>query len=415
MSMLPVMVITGAVQQMLLTGFGNSQKESEQDGVVTESLNNIRTVAAFNLAEKQSAVFKRISAEEETRGKRIGVIAGIIFGFTQFSFYAVFALAFWYGGKLMQSGEVTFKDVLIASMAVLMGAMGAGEAGGFAAKSQDAVRAAKRVFALIDHVPGIDPEKEGEKEFGTGANIEFQGVKFVYPARPKAVVLRNFSDKIKHGQSVGLMGSTGCGKSTIIQLLGRFYDPAAGSVSINGVDLRTIDIKTWRSELSACLQEPSLFSGTVRDNIKYSRPDATDDEVEQVAKLASVHTDILAMQKGYDTEVGYKGRMLSGGQKQRVAIARALLRRPRLLLLDEATSALDNSTEANVMRGLDEYCRGHPTTIVSVAHRLTTIQQSDKIILLDAGIVLEEGSHEQLIALNGHYARRWEQYQAGMH
>jgi ATP-binding cassette subfamily B (MDR/TAP) protein 1 len=414
LSMLPIMVVTGAVQQLLLTGFAAPAKEAEEGGVVTESLNNIRTVAAFNLAGRQAATFKLTLIEEENRGKRVGMIAGIIFGLTQFSFYAVFALAFWYGGTLIQAGEETFRDVLIASMAVLMGAMGAGEAGGFAAKTQDATNAAKRVFAMIDHTPGIDPSKEGNTDIGPGATVAFDHVKFVYPARPKAVVLRSFTDKFNNGMSVGLMGTTGCGKSTIIQLLGRFYDPVAGAVTVNGQDLRSIDLLKWRSELSACLQEPSLFSGTILENIKYSRPDATEEEVFEVAKLASVHVDILAMEKGYETDVGYKGRMLSGGQKQRVAIARALLRRPKLLLLDEATSALDNATEANVMRGLEEFCRQHPTTIVSVAHRLTTIQNSDKIVLLDAGIVLEQGTHQQLMTLGGHYSKRYEQYQAGM-
>jgi len=306
-------------------------------------------------------------------------------------------------------------DVMIASMAVLMGAMGAGEAGGFASKTQDAAEASKRVFALIDHVPRIDPQADsGVTDFGEGCNIEFRNVKFVYPSRPKAVVLSKFQDSFRNGESVGLMGSTGCGKSTIIQMLGRFYDPVSGSVEINGHDLRTFDVATWRHSISAVLQEPSLFSGSVFDNIAYGVIDATKEEVERVARLASIHDEILGMEKGYDTDVGYKGRALSGGQKQRVALARGLLRKSRLLLLDEATSALDNATEANVMNGLAEYCEDHKTTIVSVAHRLTTIQNSDKIVLLDGGVVLERGSHKELMALDGHYAKRWEQYQAGM-
>jgi ATP-binding cassette subfamily B (MDR/TAP) protein 1 len=412
---IPVMIFAQAAQMMLMSGFANQTVDEKDGGVVTESLLNIRTVAAFNLAGRQSEMFRVKSAVDEARGIRVGFIAGIVFGFSQFAFYGVFALAFWYGGKLIQNGEATFRDVLIAAMSVLMGAMGAGEAGGFAAKSQDAAAASRRVFAMIDHVPTIDPNHQGSTDLGAGATLEFENVKFTYPARPKAVVLRQFTDRFANASTVGLIGTTGCGKSTIIQLLGRFYDPVSGAVNVNGHDLRSLDLRTWRSELSACLQEPSLFSGTILDNIKYSRPDATDDEVHEVAKLASIHTEVLAMQKGYETEVGYKGRMMSGGQKQRVAIARALLRRPRVLLLDEATSALDNATEANVMLGLEEYTRRSPMTIVSVAHRLTTIQNSDKIVLLDAGIVLEEGTHDELMAKDGHYAKRFQQYQAAMH
>jgi len=416
MSAIPVMIITGAVQQILLVGFGDtaSANSNEGAGVVAESLSNVRTVAAFNYDAHQSELYAEQTFEEEAKGRTLGIIVGIIFGFSQFTFYGVFALAFWYGGTLMQKGEADFTDVLIASMAVLMGAMGAGEAGGFAAKAKDAGTSAKKVFALIDHVPGIDVYQEGVKDFGPGATIDFTDVKFVYPARPKAVVLRHFNNRFENAHQIGLMGTTGCGKSTIIQLLGRFYDPIHGSISVNGTDLKAIDLKTWRSELSVVLQEPSLFAGSVMDNIKYGVADATDEEVYEVAKLAAIHDEILAMENGYNTDVGYKGRKLSGGQKQRVAIARGLLRKPRLLLLDEATSALDNATEATVMNGLREHITRHPMTLVSVAHRLTTIQHSNKIVLMDGGVVLEQGSHEELIALDGHYADRFHQYMASI-
>jgi len=415
MSVIPLMVLAGAVQQMLLVGFSSDNGEDGKEGVVAESLGNVRTVMAFNISQRQCDTYATVLDADQERGKKVGIIAAIVFGISQFTFYGTFALSFWYGGKLMANGEADFTDVMIASMAVLMGAMGAGEAGGFASKTQDAAEASKRVFALIDHVPAIDPARDdGTSDFGDGCTIDFRNVKFVYPSRPKAVVLSHFEDQFKDGSSVGLMGSTGCGKSTIIQMLGRFYDPVAGSVEINGRDLRSFDVKTWRHSISAVLQEPSLFSGSVYDNICYGVPNATKEDVERVARLASIHDEILKMEKGYETDVGYKGRALSGGQKQRVAIARGLLRKPRLLLLDEATSALDNATEANVMSGLAEYCSEHKTTIVSVAHRLTTIQGSDKIVLLDAGVVLERGSHKELMELDGHYARRWEQYQAGM-
>ncbi|KPI83119.1 p-glycoprotein [Leptomonas seymouri] len=206
------------------------------------------------------------------------------------------------------------------------------------------------------------------------------------------------------------MGQTGCGKSTIIQMLARFYERRSGLITVNGKDLSMLDIEEWRRNISIVLQEPNLFSGTVRENIRYARSDATDEEVEEAARLAHIHHEIIKWPEGYDTEVGYKGRALSGGQKQRVAVARGLLRRPKLLLLDEATSALDNVTEAKVQEGIDTFREKYGVTTVSIAHRLTTIRHSDQIILLDSGHIVEQGSHDELMRLNGEYKTRWELY-----
>jgi ABC-type multidrug transport system fused ATPase/permease subunit len=297
---------------------------------------------------------------------------------------------------------------MITAMAVLMGAMGAGEAGGMAAKINDAQIASKRVFSVLDRKPEIDPYDRGDRELGAGCNIDFRDVQFIYPARPKQLVLKGLNVAIGDKSLVGLMGQTGCGKSTTIQMLSRFYNPSHGEITVNGKPLNSLDIETWRENISIVLQEPNLFSGTVRDNIRYAKLDATDEEIEHVAKLAHIHNDILDMPNGYDTDVGYKGRALSGGQKQRVAIARGLLRKPKLLLLDEATSALDNATEAKVQEGIEAAHREHPMTIISIAHRLTTIRHSDKILLLDEGEIIEEGNHDQLMALNGEYKVRWD-------
>jgi len=291
--------------------------------------------------------------------------------------------------------------------------MGAGEAGGFAAKLEDADVAAKRVFALIDRVPEINPLMLGGKsQLGDeDLTLDFSDVKFNYPARPDATVLDHLSTQFAGNTSYGLMGKTGCGKSTIIQLMARFYDPNHGEVQINGDDLKKFDLKFWRSQLSIVMQEPALFSGTVLDNIVYGIDgNPSMDEVERVAKLAQIHEDIIKMPAQYDTPVGYRGSQLSGGQKQRVAIARALLRKPKILLLDEATSALDNATEAAVQQGINQAVKDHPMMIVSIAHRLTTIKDSDKILLLEEGSIWEEGSHDELMALNGEYRSRWELY-----
>ncbi len=414
LSTLPVMVVTGAMQQMILTGAGHNEQDAGAT-VVSESLSNVRTVTSFNLKWRKAAQYTSIADLLAPGNLRNSIVIGIVFGFSQFSFYGVFALSFWYGGKLIGKGEATFGDVIIASMAVLMGAMGAGEAGGFAAKLNDAQIAAKRVFAIIDRKPQIDAEQpNGDTNLGEGCSIDLNELKFIYPARPKQTVLRKVELTFNNCTQNGIMGQTGCGKSTIIQLLARFYDPAAGTILINGHPLRAIDLKTWRRNISIVLQEPCLFSGTVLENIRYGRPEATVEEVHHAARLAQIHDDVLEMPHGYETEVGYKGSALSGGQKQRVAIARGLLRRPRLLLLDEATSALDNATEARVLQGIIAAHAEHPMTVVSIAHRLTTIRHSDQIVLLDSGEILEQGNHDTLIALNGEYKARWDMYQASI-
>jgi len=226
------------------------------------------------------------------------------------------------------------------------------------------------------------------------------------------------------------MGETGCGKSTLVGLLTRFYDPAAGTVTVTlsnskkgggggnneaVLPLKAMDLGVWRQRISLVLQEPSLFSGTIRENILYAKPNATQEEVEQAAKYAAIHDDILLMPDGYDTDVGYKGQSLSGGQKQRVAIARALIRKPRILLMDEATSALDNNTEGRVEQGIRDACKANKMIVVAVAHRLTTIRDSDCIAVMEAGRVKEKGSHDELIAVGGHYKDRWQLFERTAH
>jgi ATP-binding cassette, subfamily B (MDR/TAP), member 1 len=406
---MPIIILAGAVQQMLLVGFGHqAEGATKEESVVIESLTNVRTVVSFNLGAERSRLYAATVADELPRNIKKSLAIGIIYGFTQFSFYGMFALAFWYGGKLISQGEADFEGVMITTMAVMMGAMGAGEAGGFASKVNDAQISSKRVFAVIDRKPSIDPYDRGDEAIGDGCAVTFDAVKFIYPARPKQVVLKSLSAEFRDKTFNGLMGQTGCGKSTSIQMLARFYNPTDGEIRVNGKPMLGIDLQTWRQNLSIVLQEPNLFSGTIRENIRYSMEDATDEQVEHAARLAAIHDDIVNMPNGYDTDVGYKGRALSGGQKQRVAIARGLLRKPKLLLLDEATSALDNATETKVQEGIEAALKDHPMTIVSIAHRLTTIRHADKILLLDEGEILEEGNHNELMALGGEYKTRWE-------
>ncbi|KPA74044.1 putative ATP-binding cassette protein subfamily B member 2 [Leptomonas pyrrhocoris] len=397
------------VGQQILFDDANKSRKSGMDTVVSEALGSIRTVNSFNMQNKMETMYKRHINREEQVSERRSVLISALVGLTELALMGSTALAFWYGGTLIEKGETHFSNVLVAAMAITMGSTFAGvEAGSFATKLRDARRSANHVFSIIDRVPAVDSYEYGKTNFKESVGIVFQDVAFRYPARDQVQVLNDVSMSFKNGTSNGLMGQTGCGKSTIIQILARFYPIAAGTVLINGVELSSLDLVTWRSQMSLVLQEPALFSGTIRDNITYALPSATEEEVIEAAKLACIHDDIMNMEKGYDTEVGYRGQQLSGGQKQRVAIARGVIRCPKLLLLDEATSALDNATEAAVQRNLDAFQKRFAVTTVSIAHRLTTIRYSDQIVLLDSGKIIEQGSHEELMEVGGEYKSRWE-------
>ncbi|KAG5504597.1 hypothetical protein JIQ42_06435 [Leishmania sp. Namibia] len=432
---LPLIMLASFMEQIMMIG-ANHEKEGDIDKTVaTESLLNVRTVASFNLKHARIATFECLLQRELPRTVRRNIIVGIIYGASQFVYYASFALCYWFGGKLISRGEATFEQVNIASLSVLMGAISAGEAGGFAAKMGDARKACRRVFSVIDRVPDVDVadatrtavvDLSATESGVAGCDISLRQTKFIYPARPNQVVLNSVDLDFRSGSSNGLMGQTGCGKSTIIQLLACFYMPRCGQLLINHrFPIEELNIAAWRQNLSIVLQEPDLFSGTVRDNIAYSLggtsanaelTQATQAEVEQAARWACVHDEITAMPEGYETQVGYKGRALSGGQRQRVAIARALLRpTTHVLLLDEATSALDNATQARVQDGIDAYLEarrrsGRAVTVINVAHSLTTIRHCDQVVVLDGGRIIEKGSHDELMALGGEYRTRWKMY-----
>lgn len=412
----PLIIAASVVQHLMMVGITRKKEGDNDDTIVAEAFSNVRTVTSFNLKDNRVAAFKVVQAKDKRSDILKGLIVGIVYGLSQVVFFSVYALCFWYGGKLITKGEADFKQVVTVASAVLSGAQGAGEAGGFATKMADASKSAQQVFSVIDRVPDLDRLEEGEDVIGDGCTLDFKEVQFIYPGRPKQVVFSQADFTFRNGTSNGLMGQTGCGKSTIVQMLARFYPWRSGSILVNNrQSLSKIGIQQWRKNISIVLQEPNLFKGTVRENIRYARPDAADKEVEAAARLACIHEEVVGWPEGYDTDVGYKGRSLSGGQKQRVAIARGLLRNPRLLLLDEATSALDNVTEAKVQANIEKYQEEHGVTTVSIAHRLTTIRNCDQIIVLDAGRIIEKGSHDTLMALNGEYKTRWELYNQSTH
>jgi ATP-binding cassette subfamily B protein len=272
-----------------------------------------------------------------------------------------------------------------------------------------ALGASERVFELVDRVPkvGGGTERGGEVR----GEVVFDQVNFVYPTRADVRVLQGFDLRLHPGEVVALVGPSGGGKSTVAALLSRFYDPIGGQISLDGRPYPSLDPDWLRQQVGVVSQEPILFATTIGDNIRYGRPEATDADVMDAARAANAHEFISAFPEGYKTLVGERGVRLSGGQKQRVAIARALLKDPRVLVLDEATSALDAESEHLVQDALDRLMKGRTTVVI--AHRLSTVRDADRVVVLDGGKAVQQGTHDELVAVDGLYRRLVERQFAG--
>jgi ATP-binding cassette subfamily B protein len=262
----------------------------------------------------------------------------------------------------------------------------------------------ERIGELLDARPGVAaPAHPKPMPVPPRGEIAFESVTFAYPGRPDLPAVRDFTLKVKPGERVALVGPSGAGKSTVFRLLLRFYDPQSGHVLVDGVNLTEADPAEVRARMALVSQDAPLFSGSAAENVRFGREDASPEAVAAAVKAAQAEAFLKALPEGLDTLVGERARSLSGGQRQRLAIARALIREAPILLLDEATSALDAENERLVQRALDRAMRGHTTLVI--AHRLATVLKADRIVVMDAGRVVEEGSHQELVARNGLYAR----------
>jgi ATP-binding cassette subfamily B protein len=269
---------------------------------------------------------------------------------------------------------------------------------------QRAAGATERLVELLTAEDAVqDPEAPAVLPGRALSKIDFESVHFAYPSRPGIAALDGISLSVRPGETVALVGPSGAGKTTIIQLLMRFYDPQAGHVRLDGMDLQTLARDDFRRQIALVPQDPVIFADTARENIRFGRPEASDAEVEAAARAAAAHDFLMALPEGYDSEVGERGVMLSGGQKQRIAIARAILRDAPVLLLDEATSALDAESEQAVQQAVETLSEGRTTLIV--AHRLATVKKADRIVVFEQGRIVAEGTHDSLVSENGLYAR----------
>jgi ABC-type multidrug transport system fused ATPase/permease subunit len=309
-------------------------------------------------------------------------------------------LAIWVGGHLIVSGRLTTGALISFILYALLVARGFRNASRFSAESLRAAGATEWIFALIEARPAI-PLEGGDRPEDLEPSIALEGVRFRYPARTEVEALKGIDLSIAPGEVVAIVGKSGSGKSTLLNLLLRFYDPGEGRVCIGGRDIRELDPTWFRRRMATVLQEPTLFSRAIADNIAYGVNRATDRDIAAAAAIASADEFIDRLPGGYDAPIGDRGVQLSGGQRQRLAIARAVLRRPRILILDEATSALDTKLESIVQVALRTLDYG-PTTLI-IAHRLSTVATVDRVIVLDEGRIVENGTHERLLQTSAFY------------
>ncbi|XP_020919115.1 phosphatidylcholine translocator ABCB4 isoform X3 [Sus scrofa] len=406
MAISPILGLSAAVWAKIISAFSDKELAAyaKAGAVAEEALGAIRTVIAFGGQSKELERYQKHLENAKKIGIKKAISANISMGIAFLLIYASYALAFWYGSTLVISKEYTIGNAMTVFFSILIGAFSVGQAAPCIDAFANARGAAYVIFDIIDNNPKIDSFSErGHKPVNIKGNLEFSDVHFSYPARPNVKILKGLNLRVESGQTVALVGNSGCGKSTTVQLIQRLYDPDGGMVTIDGQDIRTFNVRYLREIIGVVSQEPVLFSTTIAENIRYGRGNVTMDEIKKAVKEANAYEFIMKLPQKFDTLVGDRGAQLSGGQKQRIAIARALVRNPKILLLDEATSALDTESEAEVQAALDKAREGR-TTIV-IAHRLSTIRNADIIAGFDDGVIVEQGSHKELMQKGGVYFR----------
>ncbi len=363
----------------------------------------IRTVQSFNRERWEEAQFGVAVTATRDAGLERAVARALLTGVVTFTAFGAIVLVLWEGGRLVLDGTLTPGTLVAFLLYAVTIAAAVTSLAGFWGNLQEASGAARRIFELLDHPVELEgPERPVHLPRPVRGRVTYSQVRFRYgPDMPE--VLHNVDLVLEPGESVALVGSSGAGKSTLASLLPRFYDVEAGSVQVDGVDVRTVALEELRSVIGLVPQEPLLFAGSIRENLRYGNPDATDDAIVTAAREAHAHEFVSVLPGGYGALVGERGVTLSAGQRQRIAIARVLLKAPSILILDEASSALDAESEALVQDALERLMEGRTTLVI--AHRLSTILRADRIVVLDQGEIAARGTHAELIGTSDLYAR----------
>ncbi|KAJ0763300.1 putative ABC-type xenobiotic transporter [Helianthus annuus] len=406
-SVQPLLIVSIYSKTVLMKSLSSKAKKAQNEGtqLASEAVVNHRTITAFVSQERIMRLYAETLKGPRKECIKQSWFSGLGLSASQFITTAAISLAFWYGGREMNKGNVTAKQMFQVFFILMTTGKNIADAGSMSSDLSKGGGAVRSVLAVLDRKTEIDPnDSNGLTARRINGDIELKNVYFSYPSRPEQMIFQGLSLKIEAGKTVALVGQSGSGKSTVIGLIERFYDPMKGCVLVDQRDLKNYNLRSLRSHIALVSQEPTLFAGSVRYNIVYGKEEASEAEIRKAAKLANAHEFISSMKDGYETYCGERGVQLSGGQKQRIALARAILKNPAILLLDEATSALDSVSEKLVQEALEKMMVGR--TCVVVAHRLSTIQKSDSISVIKNGKVVEQGSHTELLALGNNGAYR---------
>ncbi len=403
----PLIVIAAIqFQKRILAEFRNLRKiNSKLTGTVAESIAGVRVTKALGREQQNLLEFGELTGGMYRSSFRAAWLSALFLPVVQLiSAFAVGSVA-WYGGIQFQLGGMTLGGILAFVSYITFMLFPIQEMARVFAEMQHAVASAERVFSLMDSLPEI-VDRPGAFDPGTIlGDIVFEHVDFWYDEQ--SPVLKDFNLHVSRGETIALVGPTGAGKSTIVNLLARFYEPKAGTIRIGEHDYTDLSLKAIHSRLGMVLQTPHLFSGSILANIRYGQLDASQEQVERAAKIASAHDFIVEMKDGYQTEVGEGGGLLSVGQKQLISLARAVLADPEVFIMDEATSSVDTLTEVRIQRGIEALMEGRTSFVI--AHRLSTIKRADRIVLIQNGRISEMGSHGELLRTRGHYYRLYTQ------
>ncbi|MDB4249320.1 ABC transporter transmembrane domain-containing protein [Amylibacter sp.] len=382
----------------------NQDKIAESSGNASESLLASQTVQAFTHEAVSRSLFAKLTEEAYDATRKRVTIRALMTAIVIFLIFTGVVAVIWIGARDVKVGNMT-AGVLVQFViyAVLVGSSVTAFAE-FWGEMQRAAGATERLIELLNSEDVVkDPERPDQLELPVKGGLEFENLSFYYPSRPNTATLDGFSLKVNPGETIALVGPSGAGKSTIFQLLMRFFDPTSGSIKLDGKPIVSLKREEFRKHLSIVTQDPVIFGTSAMENIRFGRPEATDEEVINAAKAAAAHNFLEILPDGYESFVGEQGVMLSGGQKQRLAIARAILRDAPVLLLDEATSALDAESEFAVQKAVEALARTRTTIII--AHRLATVKKADRIIVVDEGKIVAQGTHSELVSQGGLYAR----------
>ncbi len=369
--------------------------------ILADTIPGVRVVKAFASEDREIDRFKRTNEELFESNMQAAKLSTIYFPIMGFATFAGGIVIRWFGGRDIITGDMTLGDLMLFMGYMMRFYHPIQVLTRLNHSLQMAAAAAERVFEILDAQPEVDDRKDAVELPTIRGDIKFDNVSFSYDGDKDA--LDGVSFEVKAGQMVGLSGPSGAGKTTLINMIGRFYDVTEGSISVDGHDVMDVKVKSLRNQISVVLQDPFLFHGTIADNIAYSKPGASRSEVIAAAKAGNAHDFIMEFPDGYDTLLGERGGGLSGGEKQRISIARAVLKNPRILILDEATSSVDTETESLIQAAIERLVEGRTT--FAIAHRLSTLRKADKLIILEKGEVAEIGTHNELLANNGLYKR----------